>query len=107
MPSSLLLEISMTEENTCFVILNYLNEHLYRHCKCPNERPFPVLRDGSEGRGGRGEAVSFKLGCSLHFSARKRGAQSKGAFNLGRGDLSENYSILKSFMKFFGIKFRE
>ena len=34
----------LTEENSCFVILtNYLNERLCKHCKFPNELPFPGL----------------------------------------------------------------
>ena len=35
----------LTEENSCFVVLTkYLNERLNRHCRFPNERPFPGLR---------------------------------------------------------------
>ena len=35
----------LTEENSFFVIpTNYLNERLCRHCKFPNEHPFPGLR---------------------------------------------------------------
>ena len=68
----------MTEENSCFFILtNYLNEALCRHCKFLNERPFPGLR--------RGEERSFKRGRSLNFSAVKRDVY------LGRGTLSDDY----------------
>ena len=60
----------LTEENSCFVMFtNYLNEHLCRLCKFPNERTFPSL----SGR-------SFKPGRSLSFSAVKRSTHSKGAF---------------------------
>ena len=60
----------LTEGNSCFVILtNYLNERFCRHCKFPNERLFPDLRGDS-----------FKPGRSLHFSAVKRDAHSKGTF---------------------------
>ena len=35
----------ISRENSCSVILtNYVNEHLCRHCKFPNECPFPGLR---------------------------------------------------------------
>ena len=70
----------LTEENSCFVILStYLNERLCRHCKFPDECPFPGL-------GGR----SLKPGCSFNFSAVKRSAHLKGV-HLGRGALSDNY----------------
>ena len=63
----------LTEENSCLVILTYyLNERLCRHCKFPNERPFPGLRKGWRGVGGG-------VGRSLSFSAVERGAHSKGA----------------------------
>ena len=60
----------LTEEDSCFVILTkYMNERFCRHCKFPNELPFPNLR-----------GPSFKLGRSLKFSAVNRGAHSKGTF---------------------------
>ena len=65
---------NMTEENSCFVILtNYLNERLCRHCKFPNERPFPGLK-------GEFDGGSFKRGRSSNFSTMKRDAHSKEAF---------------------------
>ena len=45
-----------------------ISEHLCRHCKFQNERPFPGLRG------------TLKSGCSLNFSTVKRGAHLKGAF---------------------------
>ena len=76
----------LTEENSCLVILTYyLNERLCRHCKFPNERPFPGLRKGWRGVGGG-------VGRSLSFSAVEKGAHSKGD-HLGRDNLSDNYGM--------------
>ena len=63
-------EYLIKENSYFFILTNYLNECLCRHCKSPNECPFPGLR-----------------GRSLNFSAVKKG------FQLGRDAFLNNFSI--------------
>ena len=69
----------LTEENSCFVIFtSYLNKHLCRHCKFPNECPFLSLR----------EVLIKFFGC-------EEGPSFEGGIHLGQGAVSDNYSMYK------------
>ena len=66
----------LTEENSSsFILASNVDERLYKHCKCPNEQPFPCLRG------------------ALIILSYEEGRSFKGDVHLGWGALSDNYGI--------------
>ena len=73
----------LTEENYCLVILtDYLNKRLWRHCKFPNERPFPGLR-----------GTLIYAGALIKLFSCEEGRSFEGGVHLGRNALSDNCGI--------------